>query len=177
MSHPLASVRSVSADLVPSVARWSGTAVAAPSDRQIAVERLPGHADQDPFERLATAFLIGDPRHSARAYLSDLKAWGAWCAAVGVHPFDTRRHHVDAWVRVLTTEPLPRTGRPMAASSIARRLSAVSAFYDYGIGVDVLTFSPVANVRRPKVSDDATTVGLSAGELRPAAMTPASVTS
>jgi site-specific recombinase XerC len=71
-----------------------------------------------------------------------------------VHPFDARRHHVDAWVRVFTTEPLPRTGRPMASSSIARRLPAVSAFYDYGIGVDVdvdvLAFSPVANVRRPK---------------------------
>jgi len=53
----------------------------------------------------------------------------------------------------------------MASSSIARRLSAVSAFYDYGIGVDVLAFSPVANVRRPKVSDDSTTVGLSADEL------------
>jgi len=165
MSHPLASVRSVSTDLVPSVARWSGIAVAALSDRQIAVERLPGYAEQDPFERLAMAFLVGYPRHSARAYLADLKAWGAWCAAVGVHPFDARRHHVDAWVRVLTTEPLPRTGRRMASSSIARRLSAVSAFYGYGIGVEVLAFSPVANVRRPKVSDDSTTVGLSADEL------------
>jgi len=41
----------------------------------------------------------------------------------------------------------------------------VSAFYDYGIDVDVLAFSPVANVRQPKVSDDSTTVGLSADEL------------
>lgn len=82
-----------------------------------------------------------------------------------MHPFDARRHHVDAWVRVLTTAPLPRTGKPMASSSIARRLSAVSAFYDYGIGVDVLAFSPVANVRRPKVPDDSTTVGRSADEL------------
>ncbi len=65
----------------------------------------------------------------------------------------------------------PRTGRPMASSSIARRLSAVSAFYDYGIGVgvSVLAFSPVANVRRPKVSDDSTTVGLSADARRQAA--------
>lgn len=150
--------------VVPSPHAWSGGTVAS-VDRAGAVERLPGHADQDPFERLAMAFLVSYPRHSARAYLSDLKAWGAWCAAAGVHPFDARRHHVDAWVRVLTTEPLPRTGKPMAASSIARRLSAVSAFYDYGIGVDVLGFSPVANVRRPKASDDSTTVGLSADEL------------
>lgn len=64
-----------------------------------------------PYERLAMAFLVGYPRHSARAYLSDLKAWGAWCAAADVHPFDAHRHHVDAWVRVLTTVPLLRTGK------------------------------------------------------------------
>jgi len=87
------------------------------------------------------------------------------CFSAGVHPFDARRHHVDAWIRLLSTEPLARTGRPLASTSIARRLSAVSAFYDYGIGVEVLSFSPVANVRRPKVSDDSTTVGLSAEEL------------
>ena len=162
MSHPLANVRTVSVELVPTA--WSG-GVVVQRDNANAVERLPGRADQDPYERLALAFLVGYPRHSARAYLSDLKAWRAWCAGAGVHPFDARRHHVDAWVRVLTTEPLPRTDRPMASSSIARRLSAVSAFYDYGIGVDVLAFSPVANVRRPKVSDDWTTVGLSADEV------------
>ena len=79
-----------------------------------------------------------------------------------MHPFDARRHHIDLWIRLLTTKPLPRTGRPMAPASIARRLSAVSAFYDHGIGVDVLDFSPVANVRRPKVSEDSTTIGLNA---------------
>jgi integrase/recombinase XerD len=133
-------------------------------DRCDAVDRLPGSVDQDPFERLAAAFLVSYPKHSARAYLADLRAWAIWCAGAGVHPFDARRHHLDAWVRALSTEPLPRTGRPMAASSIARRLSAVSAFYDYGIGVEVLTFSPIANARRPKVSDDSTTVGLSADD-------------
>ena len=111
------------------------------------------------------AFLVSYPPHSARAYLSDLKAWGAWCSQAGVHPFDAQRHHVDAWLRLLQSDPLPRTGKPMANSSIARRLSAISAFYDYGIGVEVLSFSPVANVRRPRVSEDSTTVGLSAEEL------------
>ena len=144
---------------------WTRTVAVTTASRHDAIDRLPGASDIDPFERLAMAFLVGYPRHSARAYLADLKAWRSWCAAGGVHPFDARRHHVDAWVRVLTTEPLPRTGRPMAPSSIARRLSAVSAFYDYGIGVEVLGFSPVANVRRPRVSDDSTTVGLSADEL------------
>lgn len=41
----------------------------------------------------------------------------------------------------------------------------MSVFYGYGIGVDVLACSPVGNVRRPKVPDDSSTVGLSADEL------------
>lgn len=81
-----------------------------------------------------------------------------------MHPFYARRHHVDAWVRVLSTKRSPASVG-QATTSIARRLSAVSAFYDYGIGVDVLKRSPTANVRRPKISDDSTTVGLSASEL------------
>ena len=145
--------------------KWSGGAMAVAVDRVAAVERLPGSEHQDPYERLALAFLVSYPDNSARAYLGDLKAWGAWCAAAGAHPFDARRHHVDAWVRVLQSAPLPRSGKPMADSSIARRLSAVSKFYDYGIEAQVLTYSPVASVRRPKVSGDSSTVGLSAAEL------------
>ena len=110
------------------------------------------------------AFLVGYTDSTARAYFADLKTWAAACAQMGTHPFDARRHHVDAWVRMLSGELLARTNKPMAPASIARRLSAVSAFYDYGISVDVLDFSPVANVRRPRVSEDSTTVGLSAEE-------------
>ena len=84
------------------------------------MERLPGSAEHDPFERLAMAFLVGYTASSARAYLADLKAWAAACAQMGTHPFDARRHHVDAWVRVLSADPLPRTNRPMAPASIAR---------------------------------------------------------
>src|SRR5664280_3365995 len=146
------------------VVPWSGGSLARPLDRGAAIERLPGSAEHDPFERLAMAFLVGYTASSARAYLADLKAWAAACAQMGTHPFDARRHHVDAWVRVLSADPIPRTNKPMAPASIARRLSAVSAFYDYGISVDLLDFSPVANVRRPKVSEDSTTVGLSAEE-------------
>ncbi len=162
MTEPTAATRG---EVLPAVVPWSGGTVAVEVDRQAAVARLPGSDGDDPYLRLVLAFLVGYTRHSARAYLSDLTAWSAWCSSLGVHPFDARRHHVDAWIRVLSTEPLPRTRRPLAASSITRRLSAVSACYDYGIGVQVLSFSPVANVRRPKVSDDSATVGLSADEL------------
>jgi integrase/recombinase XerD len=132
-----------------------------------ALDRLPGASDTDPFLRLAAAFLAAYPANSARAYRTDLRAWATWCATLGVHPLAARRHHADAWIRHLTTEAQPRTGRPAAAATVARRLSGLAKFYDYAIhDAEVLSYSPVANVRRPSVSEESSTTGLSADELR-----------
>ncbi len=139
----------------------------APALPLAALERLPDvDAGVDPYWRLASAFLVGYPPHSSRAYFGDLRAWYAWCALCGVHPLTARRHHVDAWIRQLSGQPQPATGRPASPASIARRLSCLSKFYDYGIkDAELLEHSPVANVRRPKVSDDSPTIGLTAEEL------------
>jgi site-specific recombinase XerD len=125
-----------------------------------ALELLP-RPDLDPVERLALAFLAEYPPNSARAYRSDLHAWAAWTLTVaGVHPLQARRHHAAAWVRQLTREPSARTGKPLAAASVARRLAYLSKFYGYGLEVGVLIHSPVPHVRRPKVSEESASVGL-----------------
>ncbi len=51
----------------PVPARSGGATVAV--DRSAAVDRLPGSDHQDPYQRLAMAFLVGCPANSARAYL------------------------------------------------------------------------------------------------------------
>jgi len=103
---------------------------------------------------------------TATAYFGDLLAWQGWCLERDVHPLAARRHHVDTWVKHLAEQPQPRTGRPAAPASIARRLYCLSRFYDYGMReVELLESSPVANVRRPKVSEDSPTIGLDAAEL------------
>lgn len=136
-------------------------------DLAVALDRLPGSGDTDPFLRIAAAFLAAYPANSARAYRTDLRAWANWCAALEVHPLAARRHHADTWVRHLTTEPQPTTGRPASPATVARRLSGVAKFYDYAIhDAEVVTYSPVANVRRPSVSEESATTGLSADELR-----------
>src|SRR3954447_6821073 len=138
-----------------------------PAVRPAPLDRLPGTADDDPFMRLAAGWLIGHPPRTATAYRRDLAAWASWCAQLGIHPLGAERHHVDAWVRHLTTTPQPRTGRPAAPATVARKLSALSGFYDFGVhDAEVLTHSPVASVRRPRVSDDSQAVGLTADELR-----------
>ncbi len=127
---------------------WSTEAVA-PVDRAGAVERLPGSADQDPYERLAVAFLVGHPRHCARAYLWDLKAWG--CG--GRTPACTYRATPPRW---------PADGLELDRSAAVGGVGLLRLRHRR---LDVLAFSPGANVRRPKVSDDSTTVGLSVDEL------------
>lgn len=150
----------VTTEVVPAVP------VAAPDLPPAALARLPAGVETDPFWRLVAAFLVGYPPATARAYLSDLRAWAGWCERQGVHPFIARRHHVDAWVTHLTQRPQPGTGRPAAPASVARRLSCLSGFYDYGLReVELLEHSPVANVRRPHVAEDSPTIGLNAAEL------------
>lgn len=150
--------------LVPLPAAIAGVL---PPVRRAPLERLPGSPDDDPFLRLAAAWLIGHPKNTATAYRRDLQAWATWCAGLDVHPLAAERHHVDLWVRHLTGTPQPSTGRPASPATVARRLSALSGFYDFGVrDAQVLTHSPVASVRRPRVSDESAAVGLTADELR-----------
>jgi site-specific recombinase XerD len=146
-------------------------------DQPAAVDRLPGRSNQDPYERLATAFLLGYTTNSAKGYAGDLRAWWSWCLRCGVHPFDARRHHVDAWVRAMQLpasssamlehdEPTETPKSPMKPASIRRRLSAVSKLYKYGIECEVLTYSPVEHVQRPKASDETDSIGLSPAEVQ-----------
>ena len=66
------------------IAPIATAAVAAPPAPALpvaALERLPDvDAGADPYWRLASAFLVGYPPHSSRAYFGDLRAWYAWCA-------------------------------------------------------------------------------------------------
>lgn len=130
------------------------------------LDRLPGSRTDDSLLQLAAGWLVGYPAHTAAAYRRDLEAWTRWCALLDVHPLAAKRHHVDLWVRYLTTQPQPRTGRPAAPATVARKLSALSGFYDYGVyDAQVLTYSPVTSARRPGVSADRQTLGLTGDEL------------
>ena len=63
-------------------------------------------------------------------------------------------------------EEPPLGSKPLASSTIRRRLSAVSKFSKYGISVEVLTHSPVDQVGRPKSSEETRSIGLSSSEVR-----------
>lgn len=121
---------------------------------------------EDRAARLAAAFLLGYSGQTRRAYSNDLRHFFLWCAEASVDPLELQRHHVNLYVRMLEETPQPRTGKPAAASTVARRLSAIAGFYDYGIDEAVIDRSPVARVRRPKVDDESPSTGFSRTELQ-----------
>jgi site-specific recombinase XerD len=110
---------------------------------------------------LVAAWLAGyrSPR-TRRAYALDLTAWLDWLHRLDVDVLDARRIHVDLWVRHLVDHGA-------AASSTARRLSALTSFYRHLGEHDLVTTNPAAPVRRPTVDPDHTaTVGLDRDQAR-----------
>lgn len=109
----------------------------------------------DPAWRLAAAFVLSCRTESTRrAYVGDIRSFYLWCAQVGVYPLGVRRGHVDAYLRQLEQLPQPKTGRPVAPASVARRLSTLSGLYRYAVDQGVLDRSPITNVGRLRVGDD-----------------------
>src|SRR5262249_49561861 len=99
------------------------------------------------------------------AYRRDVAHFVGWCAAHDLDPTTMRRPQIDAYAATLTHLPNPRTGRPFAPASIARRLAAPSSWYAYLPGAALLDHNPTLRVRRPRIDPQHTpTVGLPADE-------------
>lgn len=70
---------------------------------------------------------------------------------VGV--LEVNRTHLDGYARSLEAE-----GRK--AATVARNLAALSSFFDFALSVGAIERNPASAVRRPKVSDISTRLGL-----------------
>jgi integrase/recombinase XerD len=113
---------------------------------------------QDPALLAAAGFLAGYSGTTRVGYTIDLRNYWTWCEANGLHIFNARRPHVELYVRHLEDKPYAR-------STIGRRLSTVSMFYRWCTDEELLGRNPAANVRRPRISQDSTTLGLDRNEL------------
>ena len=114
---------------------------------------------------LAGAWLASLRSSNTRAaYRADLDAWLAFLAGYDLDALAVARPVVDAWRLAMETEPNPRTGRPLAASTVARRLAAVSSFYVYALDAGVVAGNPVERVARPHVPAESQTLGLDLAE-------------
>jgi site-specific recombinase XerD len=102
-----------------------------------------------------------DSDNTVDAYGRDMKMWLRFCDEKGVDPLAAVRAHIDVWKRAGAGYARPH------APSVARRLSAVSSWYEYLVQERVLDQSPAAHVRRPKVdSRFSPTFGLDEDEAR-----------
>jgi integrase len=108
------------------------------------------------------------------AYRRDLQAWLVHCAQAGVDPLQARTADLDGWIvaQRLRGARTARGTRPAAEATIARRLAAVSSWYDYliaGTADDqrpLVTRNPAARAARPRLDPDySVTVGLTDVEM------------
>jgi site-specific recombinase XerD len=112
-------------------------------------------------ELLAAAWLTSlRSLRTRRAYATDLQAWITWLTARDVDVLDAGRVHADLWVA-------GQLDAGAEASSVRRRLSALSSFYRYCAAHDLVARIPVAGVTRPAVDPDYTaTIGLDRAQAR-----------
>jgi site-specific recombinase XerD len=84
--------------------------------------------------------------------------WLAWCNAHGVDPLAATFLDVNAYAREVEETAAPTT--------VARKMSALSSWYDFLVKLRALDANPVSGADRPRVDrDHSATVGLSPEEV------------
>ena len=94
-----------------------------------------------------------------RSYVTDLRAFMAWCEMARLAPMSVRRPHLETWSRHMSET------QHLAPSTVARRLSTVAGFYRYAQIDGYIDRSPAEYLRRPRVSSESPTLGLDRHEL------------
>ena len=108
----------------------------------------------------AVAFIASySSEATRRTYTTQLRLWMGWCADHHLDPLvDIRRPHVELYARELEA-------RGLAAATVALKLVVLTGFYRHCVEEQLLEHSPAVHVRRPKVSQESTRIGLDRNEL------------
>lgn len=109
--------------------------------------------ERDPFVEYTENWLFNRrfSPHTREAYRRDVNQWLAWCEERGLEPLRVRFTDVNAWGRALEGGD---GGRPLAATTVARKMSAVSSWYAFLVKLEVLAANPAAAADRPEVDRD-----------------------
>ncbi|MDG4797725.1 tyrosine-type recombinase/integrase [Micromonospora sp. WMMD1082] len=104
--------------------------------------------------------------HTRDAYRRDVAGWLAWCTACQLDPLRASFLHVNEYARALESTLSARTGRPLTSATVARKLSALSSWYDFLVKLRAVDANPVAGADRPRIDrDHSATVGLTPAEV------------
>ncbi|MGW3603374.1 tyrosine-type recombinase/integrase [Micromonospora sp. NPDC005161] len=104
--------------------------------------------------------------HTRDAYRRDVTGWLSWCAGRDLDPLRANFLHVNEYARALESTLGARSGRPLTPATVARRLSALSSWYDFLVKLGAVPANPVGGADRPRVDrDHSATVGLTPEEV------------
>lgn len=104
--------------------------------------------------------------HTRAAYGRDIDGWLRWCAGRGLDPLRATFLHVNEYARGLESTLDARSGALLSPATVARKLSALSSWYEFLAKVAVVAANPVAGADRPRVQrDHSATVGLTPAEV------------
>lgn len=116
---------------------------------------VPG-GDASATLRIAAAAYLARFKGQSRVHTeSDLRSFVHWCGRQGLDPLAAQRPHVELFLRWMQ-----EIGR-YKPSTVSRRLSVVAGFYRTCVIDGLLEHSPAEYVRRPRVSTESPTLGLS----------------
>jgi len=117
-------------------------------------------------QALAGAWLLELASENTRAaYRRDLESFERFLQALAEEQAVEKPEllAVSRQLVALYAERLRSEG--MAASTVARKLSALSSFYSYAVVEGAIPASPLAHLKRPRVSEDSLTLGPDREEL------------
>ena len=104
---------------------------------------------------LAVAAYLARFKGMSRAHTdSDLRSFLTWCAGRDIAPLKARRAQLELYVRWM------QETRRYKPSTVSRRPSVLSAFHRTAVIDGVIEHSPAEYVRRPTVSAESPTLGL-----------------
>ncbi|MEU4531972.1 tyrosine-type recombinase/integrase [Micromonospora ureilytica] len=104
--------------------------------------------------------------HTRDAYRRDVTGWLRWCSGRDLDPLRATFLHVNEYARALESSVGARSGRPLTPATVARRLSALSSWYDFLVKLGAVPANPVSGADRPRVDrDHSATVGLTPEEV------------
>jgi site-specific recombinase XerD len=113
---------------------------------------------QSVVDELYVEWIAKQRSHNTReAYARDWDRWIGWLDEhVELTPLEVRGVHAALYARWLESTPV-RGGRVPAPATVARRLAAVSSFYDLAVKREVLLRNPMDYVDRPEIDSSAST--------------------
>ena len=131
----------------------------------LATTARTGHA----LSALIAAWLgsFSESQATRGAYGRDLREYLDWCTRRELDALTVRLPEVQMYATELAAAANPRTGKPLAASTRARKLAAVSSFYTFLVRAGAIDANPARDAARPRYDrSHSPTASVSADEAR-----------